>query len=241
MNLDLSHKTSKYLIQGIAVYMLFVFVPNTQMSNKDALLLTVIFVLIYAVIENFFNMFILNNDPAQKQCASQCSAENNEHMESVQHSNMLGAVQANTFNVMHEQKRHQGQEQLYHQAHTLAMQEKPTMNMQERPVQEQNIISKNNNMMTKQMNETFSQPITKMYSVSQSNGTINYNYSDYNSLPANDNTFENGYSFLPPSQWFPVPANPPICIPQKECKVCGDDDPHVQFKQWVSAENYQSA
>lgn len=39
-------------------------------------------------------------------------------------------------------------------------------------------------------------------------------YSDFNRMPPsfNKNDFEYGYSYLPPSDWFPLPAYPPVCV-----------------------------
>ena len=36
----------------------------------------------------------------------------------------------------------------------------------------------------------------------------------------NSGSFEYGYSFLPPSQWYPVPPHPPVCTVEKTCPVC---------------------
>lgn len=51
---------------------------------------------------------------------------------------------------------------------------------------------------------------------------VPYNYTDYNTLPVPTtwDTWENGSSFLPPAQWFPVPPHPPLCITDKACPVC---------------------
>lgn len=39
-------------------------------------------------------------------------------------------------------------------------------------------------------------------------------YSDFNRMPPsfNKNDFEYGYSYLPPADWFPIPAYPPVCV-----------------------------
>ena len=63
-----------------------------------------------------------------------------------------------------------------------------------------------------------------------------YNYTDYNSLPVSTtlDNWENGSSYLPPAQWFPVPPHPPVCVTEKVCPVCptftnGTD---VSLKEW---------
>ena len=35
----------------------------------------------------------------------------------------------------------------------------------------------------------------------------------------NTGDFEYGYSFLPPSQWYPQPINPPICVTNQRSVV----------------------
>ena len=62
-------------------------------------------------------------------------------------------------------------------------------------------------------------------------------YTDYNSLPQwniNDSTFEYGYAFLPPKDWFPVPAHPPVCVSSRHCPVCPINTTGLgtDLKQW---------
>lgn len=48
-------------------------------------------------------------------------------------------------------------------------------------------------------------------------------YSDYNHVPIgshiNTGSYDKGYWYLPPSEWFPIPTFPPICVTQKHCMV----------------------
>jgi hypothetical protein len=48
-------------------------------------------------------------------------------------------------------------------------------------------------------------------------------YTDYNHLPLADtydnDSFEYGYSFLPPEKWYPQPPFPPMCVTDKKCPV----------------------
>ncbi len=47
-------------------------------------------------------------------------------------------------------------------------------------------------------------------------------YSDFYHVPLSDydtGSFEYGYSFLPPEKWYPQPANPPVCVVDKQCPV----------------------
>ncbi len=63
-----------------------------------------------------------------------------------------------------------------------------------------------------------------------------YNYTDYNTLPIPTtwDSWENGSSFLPPAQWFPVPPHPPVCIQEKVCPVCPifTEGTDIALKEW---------
>lgn len=65
---------------------------------------------------------------------------------------------------------------------------------------------------------------------------VQYNYTDYNMLPPNLNegSFESGYSFLPPSQWYPQPPHPPVCVAEKQCPVCPvlTNREYADLKEW---------
>lgn len=59
-----------------------------------------------------------------------------------------------------------------------------------------------------------------------SNMNINKNMindnGDYNHVPTKSEytSCDYGYSYLPPSQWYPTPPFPPVCIADKKCPVC---------------------
>lgn len=44
-------------------------------------------------------------------------------------------------------------------------------------------------------------------------------YTDFNSMPMMDafknGTYERGFSYLPPKDWYPVPPHPPVCVSEK--------------------------
>jgi hypothetical protein len=62
---------------------------------------------------------------------------------------------------------------------------------------------------------------------------------DYNHLPLAEEydqsrDYEYGYSFLPPSQWYPQPPFPPVCVAEKQCPVCPmyTTGTPVDMKEW---------
>lgn len=63
-------------------------------------------------------------------------------------------------------------------------------------------------------------------------------YTDYNVLPVPQkyqwSPNEYGYNFLPPSQWFPTPPNPPVCVTNKQNNVCPihTEGSNLDLKEW---------
>jgi len=77
-----------------------------------------------------------------------------------------------------------------------------------------------------------------MYSNSQAFNSKKY--TDYNTLPSfeiNSGSFEYGYSFLPPTAWYPTPPHPPVCVSEKRAPVCPvyTDGAYVDLKEWNSS------
>lgn len=71
----------------------------------------------------------------------------------------------------------------------------------------------------------------------QVDGLINNDmkYDDYNHIPLLDSSQDDyGYSYLPPSQWYPTPPFPPVCVTEKECPVCpvNTTGTPLDMKEW---------
>jgi hypothetical protein len=65
----------------------------------------------------------------------------------------------------------------------------------------------------------------------------NYKYSDFNRMPPSFNKgqdFEYGYSYLPPSNWYPLPPYPPVCVTSTSCPVqpVFTDRTTMDLKEW---------
>ena len=58
--------------------------------------------------------------------------------------------------------------------------------------------------------------------------------SDLNRVPISSLEYEYGYSFMPPKNWYPVPANAPVCISEKKCPVCPvyTNGTYTDLKEW---------
>lgn len=68
---------------------------------------------------------------------------------------------------------------------------------------------------------------------------VQYNITSYHTVPPNVNegSFEYGYSFLPPVNWYPTPPHPPVCVAEKRCPVCPvyTTGTNLDLKEWDSA------
>lgn len=63
-------------------------------------------------------------------------------------------------------------------------------------------------------------------------------YTDYNHIPIGEGLdsldYEYGYSYLPPSQWYPTPPFPPVCVSEKKNPVIpmNTTGTPVDMKEW---------
>ena len=242
MNIDTNVKLLKYLIQGVIIYLLFKYVPKDPMKDKDILIITLIVVLAYAVFENAALLWEKNIESVS--CACSNKIENMENV--IQHpsqvlapyidkpssSNGLNVLQkkVNTSNdnsIGSDQSTDQSADQsadqstdqqalqpqlLTHSPSQLLMQSKLLSQL---PSKNQN----DNFYKTYVQNELYADDTT----VPIMSQVDNAPYVDFNTLPSNNglNKKSNyGESFLPPSNWYPIPPHPPVCRAENKCPVC---------------------
>ncbi len=264
MNSDLMYKLLKYLIQGIIIYVLFKYVPQQPMNDKDILLITIIVLLVYAVIENFYNLYdnkhgeqIIHQvqEPLAQQCQSYCSVqENNEHMGNVSapptvSSDINSSASQNSCQSSASQNSCQSSaSQNSCQSSALPEDDDQLENEKNKMADkidtfvQEKYKSKNNNQPANHTISGIRAP-SATYRVPETNHELAYNYMDYNSMPISTNvnvgSFESGYSFLPPSQWYPVPPHPPVCVAEKKCPVCPvyTNVETMDLKEWNSSNN----
>lgn len=233
MNTDLIYKLLKYLSHGTVIYLLFKFVPKQPMADQDILLITIIVILLYAIIENACAVFWTsenNNSTTSQlltlgQCNTKCASKPDHATE---HMDNLSSLLPSSF--------------LSQPVASPPVVSPPVVSPPElvtppsEPVKNDvsNVINLNNVDMSK-----YEKPVKPQASAVGSRaqdgelnnemGYTDYNdgstgdYVDYNNFPQYDLAnaeFESGYSFLPPSQWYPVPPHPPVCVSEKRCPVC---------------------
>lgn len=256
MNTEIIYKLLKYLGQGIIIYFLFKYVPKEPMSDRDILLITTIVILACAVLENITLLYNKNNlvtSGVATQCNAKCTIkeEQTEHMSETTMANSSIITTEEIKQHVQEQIDKQIKEQIDKQVEQIKEQikelkQEPIIQSIPKPSVEYNSEPDITQKGTKR-NPDGSYTITPVKN-SQSTATSSratddvmgsemaYNYTDYNTLPVSTSwdSWENGASYLPPSQWFPVPPHPPVCVAEKVCPVCpvftnGTD---VTLKEW---------
>lgn len=250
MTQELIHKLLKYLTQGAVIYLLFKYVPKTPMQDNDILIITSIILLVYVIAENFYQMYVGVKPQTQQQTCA-CN-NNNEGFDSVSQSDMssIGSAFSNSKDDKEEKpikKTMQGQQQMQQaqsqmggqtndQQQNQTVQSTQTIQVPQISYPAQTVQNTQTSQQTGYVKNTDgSYIITNVNPVSQK--PFSYNYTDYNSLPVNNGpgTFEYGYSFLPPSSWYPTPAVPPVCVPSgPTCPVCPiyTEGTNLDLKEW---------
>ena len=235
MNTDLIYKLLKYLSHGTVIYLLFKFVPKQPMADQDILLITIIVILLYAIIENACAIFWTsdnNNSTTSQlltlgQCNTKCASKpdpKTEHMDNL--SSLLPSSLLS-----------QPSNPLPQQPAAIPEPVKAEVKSEVKPAEskvEPNAIKPDGEGGYK-IGMPVNPQVTAVGSRAQDgelNNEMGYtdysdgaagDYVDYNNFPQHDLAnaeFESGYSFLPPSQWYPVPPHPPVCVSEKRCPVC---------------------
>lgn len=218
MNTDLMYKLLKYLCHGVIIYLLFKYVPKQPMEDQDVLLITAIVVLLYAVIENACAIYWTsdNNNSATSQlltlgqCNSKCTmTPKTEHLESVgadkEHLESLSSLIPTVTSTVAQPVETKQDEKKPEATDGYKMEVQPNPQITAIGSRAQDGVLDN------EMGYTD-------FSEASSGG-----YVDYNNFPKHDletAEFEYGHSFLPPSQWYPTPPHPPVCVSEKRCPVC---------------------
>lgn len=258
MDSELSYKLIKYLGQGIIIYLLFKLVPKEPMNDKDILLITSIVILAYAVLENLYTFYTKNDQQlSPAQCNAQCAVK--ENMASISYVPKTEAESEMRQQIKQMQiTQQQVVDQLTANAAALAKQREEqdkqlaaiaasssSSNNSSLPIIKQEGIVRNDDgsftfsSVTNPQNQIGNggQVGTDGSNViSNELGYTASNFTDYNSLPVPTNwdSWDNGSSYLPPPQWFPVPPHPPNCIKQDQCPVCPiyTNGTNIELKEW---------
>jgi len=215
---------SKYIFGGVAVFLALFCSVNDKLSTINIAIISVISMLVFACIEYAYEIFSKKNTNTQKEdCNKFCSVE---HMTESTKNESTKNEQELDYNKLREKIDKVAEEALQSNEKYVIKSDKIgrnadgsyTVNLTRSP----------------QIVTTGSRPENDVIS-----NETQYNYTDYNTHPPNLNegTFENGYSFLPPSNWYPQPPHPPVCVAEKRCPVCPTftSGTNIELKEWNSS------
>jgi len=224
MNLKDLFQTTKILRYAIVIsgiYLLLKTVPYNSMGNKDVIVSSIVLFALYILVENVFTKTSLCG-------AEKFSAEGNDTFFKKIESSVIETNKP-SFDPNETIKKTQT---------TL-----PEKNREQKPGECTNCVTKTvdefgmDTYLYKTNTQKYeSGPTRAQEDVMKSE----IQYTDYNILPVtpeDNKLYEYGYSFLPPSMWYPVPPHPPVCVSEKRCPVCPvtTTGTPVDMKEWDSS------
>ena len=219
-----------YILNAIIIYLLLAFVPSSPLSQHDNIFIAIIITLIYAIIEQLFTLYGLSSSTTNAySCPSQCSIPKYEHMENTDKFDInkvmadvpIGSLLDNTKDVTQTAAQAAAQPAAQPVAQPVAQPATQVPEEQDKTLTHNMQRLPNGNYDIKPV--IFTQ--AEADGSREKDGLINneMGYTDYNGMPQYDKDaigdFEYGYSFMPPSNWFPVPAHPPVCVSTQKCQV----------------------
>ena len=257
MNDEVKFQILKYGVQALLIFLFFKYIPKQAMATKDVLVITLIVVLSYIVLENAYKNYYVDDTT---KCKIACEAS--EHMIDVKGDLVIPSIIQGTsasVNVSSSIPLNNTQNMTFGQTVSMLPQQTQQAQQAQQAQQTPKIASapEESKQEEESKKELFKDKIIRnndgSYTVypwknpqatsigSRSvDGVMNdeseFNYIDFNSLPvgSTDGTFESGYSFLPPANWFPVPPHPPVCVAEKKCPVCPvyTEGTNIDLKDW---------
>ncbi len=243
MNKETFMNLLKYLVLVIVVYSVLKYLPNQHLCDTDLIFSTIIIVLFYILIEQLMTKKETSENFTS--CPSVCNRiENMENIAPVQHKNnneLKEEVKVKEEEVKDEiveeiQTEEKQTEEIQQEiadenkGHEKIMAFKQMLDHLKNSVD--NLHQTINNTKPVDLKDIKKELETrdKKAGIERTksrfeNGVLSneLEYTDYHHLPladVNDNeSFEYGYSFLPPEKWYPQPPFPPMCVTDKKCEV----------------------
>lgn len=244
MNQDLSYTILKYVMLVIVLYALFKSFANAQMDDTDLLYIIVVGVIMYAIIKNLYDSYVLLPfNP--KTFMNEHMADSNPNPVPVEINTELKTK------LLQEEIKKQEElkklEEIKKQEQQRKLQEELLKQEVIRKHQESVDILNKTDYIKRNTDGSYSikpqiniqtEP-TQMKSSDVISDELVYNYVDFNQIPYDDSksNFEYGYSFIPPTNWFPVPTHPPVCVTTRRHNVCAipTSGTDLNLKEWNSS------
>jgi len=212
-----------YLIAGIIVYFTLQYTTSGRITNRDLILFTVIAMLIFAIVENVYMLAIPKENDATK-CGSFCAMK--EHLENVSSTTYpvpptpIAASMVDCGNKTDYENFRCAKDKI-----------------EKANVQHNLNYVQGDDMMSRKDDGSYTIGLHKKNQEKSVDDVMQYSFYDHNILPPNTSpdAYEPGYSYLPPSEWYPRSPHPPVCISEKRCSVCPSltTGSNPDLKQWT--------
>lgn len=239
-NNEIMYKLLKYLIQGTIIYLFFKFVPKDPISDNEILLIASAIILAYAISENTFNLFYPTASNTNVSCDTTCNIK--EQMTSLsqqttQESNVLSKISE----LDQKLKQLESDRKAFEEQMSIASTQSVNSNQpsSKSDVLMQGIVKNNNGSYTitpviNESNKAIGSRSTDGVLDAKKEFALASNYTDFTVFPPANDMFIEGSSYLPPSQWYPVPPRPPVCVTEKVCPVCPiyTEGTNVSLQEW---------
>ena len=239
MNTQILMDIVKYLIVGILVYAVFAYIPTQKMEEKDILLISIITMLLYIGFDSVQKIFVnpSNSSADINSCSKFCSINQQEKMENFS-SGLPNGESMRTTELLEENASNISQiSNSISTPKIINAVNENNDNIGDKSIvrettQRDGTVIKYYNDSSYSISPPNDSNISRGLSRS-TNGTLNnelkydkdYPFYDLSTLPLPegvnpDDLYEQGYSYIPPKDWYPVPPHPPICVTNKRSTVC---------------------
>ncbi len=235
MNKETFVNLLKYLVLVIVVYSVLKYLPNQHLCDNDLIFSTVIIVLFYILIEQLMNKN--KSSEGFTGCNTVCNRIENmedipkaQEMVEVEHKEQHKEVDLLKHNESEQQDHSEPEHQEESKGQEKIMAFKQMLDNLKSSVDNLHQTINNTTQtdlkdVKKHLDEKDKKAGIERSGSRDEDGVI-YNelgYTDYHHLPLADtydsDSFEYGYSFLPPEKWYPQPPFPPMCVTDKKCPV----------------------
>lgn len=204
----LMFKILKYLAIGMAIYLVFRFVPNVQLESSDILLISMVSILAVLLLETLCNSYDVSEGMADM-CKSTCSVKEGMANMALAPELISAPLSELPKPVLPEVKMtpEEAKSKIYDYQEIL------------KRLDEQGVSQNGSRGADGTLNDE-------------------RQYSSFHQLPMPDNynkdSFEYGDSFLPPEKWYPQPPIPPVCVSEKRANVCPmlTSGAPIDVKEW---------
>lgn len=228
---NLPSEMLKYMVIGVIILCMIIFIPTIRLSFKDTFILAILVTLSVAISEHVFS--VINSPSMPVVQVTQSPTKISESMTDLSQTSTVGidnnsvtsttntSTTGNTSGIVEKIS-------MIPVYNNIAASTIQTTSIPQTPSTSISQTQPASNVQTgsvANISTTTSSTNTTATAVSDTSKIENdLEYTDYHHLPLseyekNNGNFTSGYSFLPPSQWYP-PANPPfppMCVGTSKC------------------------